>query len=73
MKPEPIYPPAPPLTDDQRLILRVSAVPAGGPHPVKLRGAAHFAIARKLERLGLGTVDGKTFTANARGAAAVAA
>lgn len=72
MKPEPYIPPLEqPLTDTQLLILRVSAEPKGGPYPVKLQGAAHFAVARKLERMGLGMVDGKAFTANARGAAAV--
>lgn len=72
MKPDPYYPPAPELTDGQRLILRASAVPKGGPYPVKLRGAGEANSARKLVDLGLGKLELGAFTANARGKAAVA-
>lgn len=72
MKPEQIFEPAPPLTEMQRLILRTSAIPKGGPYPVKVRGAGEFASARKLVDMGLGLMDGRAFTANARGRAAVA-
>lgn len=71
MKPEPYFPPAPALTDGQRLILEVSAKPKGGPYPVKLSGAGQAATARKLVNMGLGTLERGAFTANARGAAAI--
>lgn len=73
MKLEPIFEPAPSLTEMQRVILRASAVPKGGPYPVKVHGAGEFASARKLVDMGLGLMDGRAFTANARGRATVAA
>lgn len=72
MKPEPIFEPAPALTEMQRMILRASAIPKGGPYPVKVHGAGEFASARKLVDMGLGQMVGRAFTANARGAAVVA-
>ena len=70
MKPEPyLAPPPRELTDEERLMLRVSA--AGGVHPMRPSGSKEWRTARKLVELGLGEIEGRTFTANARGLAAV--
>lgn len=68
MKPEPHFPPPPPLSDQARLILRCSA--AGGAHPIGLSGISEWRTARELVALGLGTIDGRKFTASAAGVAA---
>lgn len=70
MKPEPfLAPPARQLTDDEHLLLRVSA--SGGAHPVRPAGASQWAAVRRLEKLGLVTVADKRYTVTVRGAAAI--
>ncbi len=73
MKPEPYHAPLDrPLTEMQRLILRTSALAKGGPHPIGLSGAGQFTAARSLAAMGLGVVEGRAFTANARGVVVIA-
>lgn len=70
MKPEPyLAPPPRKLTDDERLHLRASNA-GGTPHAVRPRGSSGWALIRRLEKMGLGTVDERGFTVNARGVAA---
>lgn len=45
---------------------------AGGAHPVRPAGLAQWRTARRLATLGLGAIDGKTFTASPAGVVAVA-
>ncbi len=72
LKPEPYHPPLEKaLTETQRQIMITSTAPAGGPHPVGLRGPGQFAAARALAGMGLGQMDGRTFTASARGMASL--
>lgn len=72
MKPEPYIPPLEKaLTETQRRIMITSTAPAGGPHPVGLRGAGQFTAARGLVAMGLGRIEGREFTASARGAASL--
>lgn len=68
MKPEPYIPPAPPLSEHARLILRCSA--AGGAHPVSL-AREDWPVARELVALGLGAIEARRFTASPAGVAAV--
>jgi hypothetical protein len=51
----------------------LSASAAGGEmHPIRPAGLDQWRTARRIVKLGLGSIDGKTFTANHAGAAAVA-
>lgn len=62
MKPAPL-PPSRPLTDDEKLFLRLDRTT---PH-----GASGHAMARRLAKMGLGEFDGRVFVTNERGLAAV--
>lgn len=70
MKPEP-YHALPPreLDENESVILRMAASSASG--PIRLQGTIWFAAARRLAKMELGEVNGRTFIANARGIAAV--
>lgn len=71
MKPEPYHAPPPrELSEEETSLLRCSA--AFGDAPVKIRGTSYFAMARRIAKMGLGTLEGRDFRANARGIAAVA-
>jgi hypothetical protein len=71
LKPERFVEPLPrSLTSDERAMLHASA--AGGAHPVRPAGLAQWRTARRLATLGLGAIDGKTFTASPAGVVAVA-